>query len=686
MSGEPSPKTHIITVPRFEFKHILYMILCLAGAAAALYFFWRDLNLTLEGFQDKPLGTVTRKQNIAQRRFTDRTLWDRLRRQSSVYSGNYIRTAELSGAVLSLSGGELVELGEHTLIQLLQTAEGLTVELAEGELEADTGNSGLHLRAAGASLRAEPGSVLRAAAGEGGFEAGLTAGSAVFAEGGETTALMSGDTVNLSPAARRAAVLSPPPGAGFLNTSGGAQAITFVWKRIGLDSNQALRLEIAEDRAFTAGLRRYDSFASAHTVELENGRYYWRVYPAEQSSIEGGVSGRMSVINAPPPDLISPAPDEEFRFRTLRPGLRFLWTSREGAESYSIAISSRPDMAGPLYQSQVQDSGGEVSSIVFSGFETGTWYWQIRSEYPRSYEGSPGASRIGSFRIGRVEALNVPVQQVPLQEASLYLEDKKEEAYFSWKQEKDAASYTFLLSQSEDLSDPLIRQKVQDNYYVYDLKSGNLAPGQYYWGVYQTDSAGNDSAPSAVRNIFIMAGAPPEIPAPPVPPAEEYLVSAATAPPEAPARPAAPQPAPRPPAPPAAGPAVPKPEAPPPPLPAPANLRPARAYTLTEETIVRDRQLAFSWNAVPGASSYVFILYQAENGGRREILRRSQNETRFTLTDLAVLDAGSFIWRVEPVSRLAGQKSEAGESSFTVIIAETQASQGQEAGVLFGTE
>jgi hypothetical protein len=82
----------------------------------------------------------------------------------------------------------------------------------------------------------------------------------------------------------------------------------------------------------------------------------------------------------------------------------------------------------------------------------------------------------------------------------------------------------------------------------------------------------------------------------------------------------------------------------------------------------------------------VFTLYQEENGGRREILRRVQSENRFTLTDLAVLDTGSFIWRVEPRSGRAEQESGAAESGFSVSIAETQASQGLESGVMFGTE
>jgi hypothetical protein len=691
---------HVITVPRFEPRHILYMALCLAGAAAALYLFWRDLNLTLERFQDEPVGVVTRKQNTVQRRFADRTLWDRLRGHSPVYPGDYIRTAEFSAADLSLSGGELISLGEHTLIQLLETAGGLTVDLAEGGLEAEAGPGGLTVRSAGVSLRAGEGSVFTGAVPEtGGFEASVRAGSAVLVREGQSRTLRPGDTAGLSRPGPHAAVLSPRPEAVFLNGADGPAGVNFAWNRADFASGQALRLELAEDRAFTALVRSHDSLGQSLSVELENGLYFWRAYPAGQDSMEGGASGRLRVVDASPPKLISPAAGEEFNFASARPGLRFVWTSREGAEFYHIAISAGPDMADPLFQSRVEDSGGEVSSIVFSGFEEGTWYWRVRPEYPRNHEGTARASPAGSFRIRRTEGLNAPAPWFPAPRGSLYLEDKTGETCFSWKQEADAVSYTFLLSRREDLSDPLIKEKVRDNYFIYSLKNGGLAPGRYYWGVYQTGAEGGDSARTAARSVFFVAGPPPENPelsppeaAAPMPETAAAVAETFLAPPQAAPLPEAavpPEAAPAIAELPAAAetrPAAARPGPSLPPLPAPANMRPAPDYVLTEEIIIRDRQMSFSWNAVSGASSYVFILYQEENGGRRELLRRTQSETGFTITDLTVLDAGTFIWRVEPVSRTAGQAAEAGESGFSVSIAEIQASRGQESGVMFGNE
>jgi hypothetical protein len=548
MENTRSPAVHVITVPRFERKHIVAIVLCLAGAAAALYIFWKDLNLILERLYEEPLGIVIHKRHIAQRRFTDRTLWDRLRRQSPLYSGDYIRTAELSGALLSLSGEELVNLEEHTIIQILRTAEGSMVELSEGNLQVDTGSGGLIIKAGDKFLRAGQGSVLSAAAKDG--QGGITAENAV-------------------------------PG------------------------------------------------------------------PA---------------VDASPPNLISPVPEELFSFGTSRPGIRFVWTANAGAGSYLVEISPAPGMADSFYRVQVQDSGGSLASIVCSGFEAGTWYWRVTPEYPRNYTGTAQPSQIRSFRIERTESLGVPVQQFPVEKKSLYLEDAKQEVYFSWKQEADAASYTFLLSRRENLTDPLIKQRVSDNYFACNFKGG-LSAGEYYWGVYQTDMNGRDSVPSAARSIVVVAGPPPE---------NSFTAETPGNSPSSKALESGPGPA-----------ALASASAP---LPAPDNLRPAPGHVLTESVIIRDKQLAFSWNAVSGASSYVFILYQGSGGGRREVLRRILNEPRFTLRDLAVLDAGTFVWRVEGVSSPEGQKNGGAESSFTVSIAEIEASEGQESGVMFGTE
>jgi hypothetical protein len=123
------------------------------------------------------------------------------------------------------------------------------------------------------------------------------------------------------------------------------------------------------------------------------------------------------------------------------------------------------------------------------------------------------------------------------------------------------------------------------------------------------------------------------------------------------------------------------------PLPAPRNLRPAEGYTLTEEIILRDRSVAFSWEQVPGAAGYTFVLYQNEGGIRREILRRTAlRAPSFTLTDLTVLDAGEFVWQIEAEGDSAGRRSEAATNRFRVSLGEIEAAESRESGVMFGRD
>jgi len=674
----------------FGVADFIYIGLCLTVSLGALFFFRQDLNQTLNRLTEQPVGTISYKHRAAQRRFADRVLWDRLKQESPVYNGDYIRTAELSAATVSFfAGDEIIALEENTLIQIFafgqkNLAGALRIDLAEGGLSADVRSGAMSIHAGETVIDASAGSVINAAASDGGLAVQVLEGSAEIQQGNEKLTTAAGDVFASrgSPAgSSRVAVLSPRPGAKLLNNNETPLPVTFNWNRIGFTENETVRLDIAEDRGFTRIIQTIESGTDRAAVNLANGAYYWRVYASSEAEAEikqSGVNGRVQVVYAPPPALISPARDEAFSFKTARPGIRFQWSSCEGASAYLVEASIDRDMQNVVWRSQVQASGGETGSVVYSGLEPGSYFWRVSPVYPRDYEGTGRASEIAGFRINRAAILAAPESQERRGE---------ENSYFTWKQEDEAVSYTFLLSRQQDLSDPLIKQQVRDNYYPFEGRAADLVPGQYYWGVYQTDMEGNNSAPSPARALALIpprpdSGAPQEraIPAetaaPVITEAESPSAQvgglaqvgvtetpAAATPPRQEARPDTSRP-----------------------LSAPRNLRPAAGYVLTEEIIIRDRKLDFSWAAVAGASGYIFTLYQITPGGNREIQRSRQRETTFTLTDLSLLDAGRFMWRVEALNQSTGQDGAAAESQFTVDIGEVEASQGRESGVLFGNQ
>jgi hypothetical protein len=662
---------------------ILYVSLCLTGAFISLGLFWFDLNLTLSRLTEQPVGIISYKYRASQRRFNDRLLWERLKQESTVFDGDYIRTAALSEATISFLGEDklspggstgraFIGLEENTLIQIL--LGGSNIVLTEGGLSVDARTGNVSISAGAARINVLAGSVVHAAAFDGEVDMRVLQGSAEIQRGAERRTVAAGEMYSTAGTARLA-VLSPGPAAKFLNNTQAPLRVSFRWDRIGFTGNEAILLDVAEDRSFSRIVQTVESRTENAAVYLENGIYYWRVYARLEANAEikrSGVSGRLSVIYAPAPVLLRPEQDQVFSFKTSRPGVRFHWTGSEGASAYLVEVSANRNIQNPVFRTQVQETRRGTVSIVHSGFEPGTYYWRVTPVYPRDYTGTGQVSGIASFHIERTDTLAVPELQA--RQGELYLDSEQENSYFTWQQEEEAASYTFLLSQKQDLSNPIIEQKVKDNYYAFDVKAAGLAPGQYYWGVYQTDIEGNNSVVSQSRTIVVIAGVPParSPAAPPLPavvmPAAPDLVSASMS--------AAPPP-----------PAESLPEPPIPPLPAPLNLLPDAGYVLTTEIIIRDRRIEFSWEAVSEASEYIFTIYQAAPGGYQRILRpEPQEETFFTLTDLAVLDRGDFVWQVEAVNRSEGRPGEIAESRFTVNIEEVGTSQGNESGVMFGRE
>ncbi|MDR1933000.1 MAG: hypothetical protein LBQ57_09305 [Spirochaetales bacterium] len=637
--------------------------ICVIGALTALAFFWRDLNLSLTRLTEQPVGTVSYKYRAIQRRFADRLFWERLKQESPVYDGDFVRTAELSQALVSFfSGDERISLEENTLIQIRAESGDLRIDLKEGELSANAGSRSLSVSAGEAVVAASPGSTVTVTlddpASEG-LEVQALEGSAEIRRGNRTLSLGAGDVYRTGGAGTaRVAALSPRPSAKFLNAGESPLPVVFGWNKIGFTGNERVRLEIAEDRFFTRTLRAEESAGDGVRAELENGIYYWRAYPASEEAAElkrGSVSGRLAVIYAPVPVLLSPADEEVFSFMTARPGIRFTWSACEGAAAYLVEAAENPDMRNPVFSSQVQAAGGDTGSTVYSGLRPGAYYWRVLPVYSRNYEGAARVSAAGSFRIEKAETLTVPQAQGWQRE--VYLESGQGNSYFTWTPEEEAAYYTFLLSKQEDLRNPLIEQRVRDNYYAFDVKAAGLATGEYYWGVYQTDTEGNRSRVSEARTLVVVAGTPPPQPLNPViAPAKEEPPAAAL--PEQPEGP--------------------------PPLPSPRNLRPASGYALTEEIIIRDQKMDFAWEAVPGAASYSFVLYHVTPQGNKETFRRTMPETTFTLSDLTVLDAGRFLWRVTAENSGTGRRSAAAESRFTVEITEVEGTRGEDMGVIFG--
>jgi hypothetical protein len=457
--------------------------------------------------QAEPIGTITFKYKAAQRRFEDRVLWDRLKTESPVYDGDLIRTAELSEARVAFAVGSTVDLAENSLIQLHEDGRGARIDIAEGGVNASAGDSALALVSGDRRITLDAGAVVKAGMDGGDFTLRVMEGTASFAGPGETRSVAAGETLALGDdgplLVREAAALSPLPQTRFLNPQPGTYPVLFRWNRAHLPPEAPTRLEIAEDRGFSRIAFREELVADAATVELQPGSYFWRVSPAGEGAGPSPNILPFKILYAPAPVLITPVEGYRYQFRAKKPSVRFQWTEIAEAGSYVLEVADNPGMANPALTQEVRGT-----SFFYQGLGPGTWRWRVRPVFPASYQGAAGEAAPSSFSIVQSGDLRAPELQLPQDQGTVTVGANGEDIYFSWRAEAEARSYQIRIAANRNLSNPVIDELARDNFYIYRTGQNALAPGQYYWAVFQTDREGNDSALSLVRSFAALEGGP----------------------------------------------------------------------------------------------------------------------------------------------------------------------------------
>ena len=104
-------------------QDIAVVVLSLAAVAFTAQVFYRDVNKTLERSDKVPVASVSYKYKSVQRKFLDRSVWDRPAQYSPVYNGDIIRTAPSSEATIYFPDQNIISVGANTMIQIFKQAQ-----------------------------------------------------------------------------------------------------------------------------------------------------------------------------------------------------------------------------------------------------------------------------------------------------------------------------------------------------------------------------------------------------------------------------------------------------------------------------------------------------------------------------------------------------------------------------------
>jgi len=639
---------------KFRFTDFLVVLLCLSGAVYSINLFRADLFQTLNGQNKTPIGTVSIKRNIVQRRMSDRVIWDRLIKESPVYSNDMIRVGSNSEADLHVGGNDIV-INENTLLRLRYNKETgeFQIELSSGNIGLVTASEGNNvvLNIMGRQVKAKPGTALNAAAGNNGMALQVSEGSVVMPEenqnresdarelGAGTAIAMDYDgSVRSAPAAF---VIQPKPNALYRKSAHKPLNVAFSWDRINLQPNETLRLEIAEDQYFSRSVRTLNGLNDSAQAALNAGLWNW------QLTYNGAVldSGRFTIIDTQELELLSPARNRQFFYETELPKLYFQWSPAEDAAYYMVEVDYTSEFRNPIIKKQTT-----AVSFSDSSLGEGIWYWRVTPVFAQSGEsgGDHGSfvSRPSAFRIVKSKEPQTPALtfveepspapvstpepppppkparpsppkrltlESPSHETALPgLTALRQQTVFSWSSEDAVAKSRFVLSRNANPLSGKPEIEILDPNRT--IRVDRLKEGVWYWTVEAKTPEGADISAQNPRQLRVL----------PIP-----LLSA------------------------------------------PADRLPAEGHIIGIEEL-RKITINFRWAAVPGANAYIVTLYQ-ETGKERKQITQTAPESRLSYTaDIKTLGRGNFVWQVEAVNvgqnNVIEQRGAPGENRFVIDI------------------
>jgi len=533
------------------------MLISFSGAAFNSVLFYGSFFRSLTKMNEEPIATITFKYKVAQRKFLERVVWDRLRNNSPVYNGDTIHTSKLSEATIWFTDGNVMELSEDTMAQVfLSQDKTLRAELAGGFAVVDSSDAerGITLSSGGTEAIVSAGSAVSAkappiksifafvdksksgkgqtTANAGGQEAGALAlqvvkGNATVRsnEGGELSVaagehLVVGDAEELKAAL---IVETPLANTKILYHTEGQAEIPFKWNIANAQDNAAVRISIAPTRDFTELTAAETARNTAEAMlKLSPGNYFWK------AALSGGTAenaltepqeafGRIKVIQSLPPKLIAPASGFEYAYRSKIPAVRLIWTESPYASAYKLEISRSAD-----FSSKELELRSSLTSSIVSTLQGGTYYWRVTPFYTINKKGFAQPSETGMFRIEKKGVLTAPEVYVPVDNSIVNIESGAKASSFSWKQETEAETYSVVFADNPELTRPKFKETVSSNFLTLDPATKNLGEGKWFWAVFYTDAEGNASPQSEVRSFYALTGAPEQHT---VEPADGYLSS-----------------------------------------------------------------------------------------------------------------------------------------------------------------
>ncbi len=503
----------------------LAVLICSSAFSGGGWALWKNFTTYLQPAGAEEIGTIVYKRKVAQRKYSDRAIWEELRSNAPLYSYDSVRTAEDSEATLILKDGTEISLDENTLILLDFDRDNRNIEFLSGnitttrtevaapssaEIAAASTPPPLTIVSRGSKVEMRDRSLARLSVSEkGSLDVAVSKGTVDLVVAQGKREVKEHEKAVVSEDARTATVeriplsMTSPAHDSFWLSYGGEARVAFSWRSEPPRSSYGL--EVSRSSAFEQILRDERFSSPEGSLALGPGTYYARAYADDDGGARSRAQPiRFTVIDDRPPAPESPPDNSSYTYRATPPSIRFSWALSPAASSHVLEIARDEGFTDVI--ARAPSSGSFIQAPVPG---EGRFFWRIVPVYAFKAAGAePLPSSSLSFAVSRVTEIPAAELLSPRDGETIPAKAVDEAGLrFSWKPEPEAIVSVMTIARDAAMTDPVGVLESRANSLEYGQK---LPAGNYWWRVVTRDSGGNES-PSSKPSAFSISFAPPVV-------------------------------------------------------------------------------------------------------------------------------------------------------------------------------
>lgn len=429
-------------------------------AAVSLVMFYEGRQAQEES---APVGVITFRYKVAQRRSASRVIWEDVEPGSNVFNNNFVRTDRESEAVVQLANGTRIELDPDSMVVLQLQGDRAEISFERGSIVV-RGSDGVGqtlLKTKHGTVGLQQGSA-RLTVAKDALQIAATSGSVNWQQGQHSQRIEPGvrATISASGVSRARLLLAqalPEDNHKFFSVQPSVE--------VQFSFGNASVLQVASSRDFSDLLRSVSSPDGSAKLTFAPGIYYWRTV----RNGEGSEVRKFRIVSVPVLALLGPADGTRVATVSASRALWFRWQSHPLAAGYSLELSSEADFAKVSATRHLTTSGGSLA------VGQGKWYWRVRTK--PSLPGSAVTSEVRQLVIERAQKVAAPRLLTPDNSSEL---TARREVSFGWQSAEESADSELQIATDPGFTTRVFTKQVRGGYHRAEL---HKLVGAYYWRI-----------------------------------------------------------------------------------------------------------------------------------------------------------------------------------------------------------